>query len=148
MPYKDPDKKKEYDKIYQQTYERVRVYNSDKQKEYTKKSVLGNIPAYLLRVAKSRAKKRGIEFSISVEDIVVPYVCPVLGIDLICGFGTSDRPGGNWNSPSLDRIDNTKGYVKGNVQVISHLANSMKSVATEQQLLKFSEWVIKTYGND
>ena len=148
MSYKDPEKKKEYDKLYHQTHPRVRVYDSAKQKAYTIKSVLGNIPAYLFRVAKDRAKKRGVEFSISVEDVVVPPVCPVLDMDLVCGFGTANRSGGNWNSPSLDRIDNTKGYVKGNVQVISHLANSMKSVATEQQLLKFSEWVIKTYGND
>ena len=49
------------------------------------------------------------------------------------------------NSPSIDRIDNDKGYIKGNVQVISHKANSMKFTASKEELLKFAEWVKVTY---
>ena len=50
------------------------------------------------------------------------------------------------NSPSLDRMDNSKGYVKGNVQVISHKANSMKFSASKDELLKFAEWVMRVYS--
>jgi hypothetical protein len=38
------------------------------------------------------------------------------------------------NSPSLDRIDNTKGYVPGNVWVISWRANDLKRNATLEEL--------------
>lgn len=97
----------------------------------------------LLRSAKTRAISRGIEFNIDVSDIEIPEVCPVLGITLVRHLGSA---GGRPNSPSLDRIDPTKGYTRGNVQVISHLANSMKSAATTDHLLKFAKWVNDTYG--
>jgi hypothetical protein len=36
--------------------------------------------------------------------------------------------------PSLDRIDNNKGHVKGNVRMISYRANVLKSDATVEEL--------------
>lgn len=98
----------------------------------------------MFRRAKSRAKDRGIEFSITLEDVVIPKFCPILGVELKAHKG---RSGGNPESPALDRIDNNKGYVKGNVMVMSHLANMMKSSATTEQMILFAEWVIKTHGN-
>jgi UDP-N-acetylenolpyruvoylglucosamine reductase len=47
------------------------------------------------------------------------------------------------NAPSLDRIDSARGYVPGNVQVVSHKANTMKSNASTEELIAFSEWVQK-----
>jgi hypothetical protein len=44
-------------------------------------------------------------------------------------------------SPTLDRIDNAKGYVKGNVCVISKKANTMKNNATPEEVRKLSEYV-------
>lgn len=99
---------------------------------------------YLHRDAKKRAKEMGREFSISLEDIVIPSKCKVFGTPFdIVGFknGVKNRD----FSPSIDRIDNSKGYIKGNIQVISLLANKMKSSATVDQLIKFAEWVLKTY---
>lgn len=111
--------------------------------EYSRRSRLQSPNKYLHRVAKYRASKRGLDFDITPEDIIIPDYCPILGMKLEVGEGA----GGKSTSPSLDRIDNTKGYVKGNVQVISNLANSMKSTATPEQLRKFAEWVLKNYGN-
>ncbi len=99
----------------------------------------------LRRAAQTRARKRGVVFDILEEDIHIPEFCPVLGIKLTMHTGTRMQ-GGRPDSPSLDRIDNNIGYVKGNIQVISHLANSMKSTATPEQLKAFSAWVRSTYG--
>ena len=77
----------------------------------------------LLENAKRRAKKKNLEFSIALDDFEIPKRCPLLGIPLqLGGDGLF-----NMNSPSLDRIDNSRGYVKGNVAVISLKANKIKS---------------------
>ena len=38
--------------------------------------------AYLFNIAKQRSKKRGVEFSIEIEDLKMPEICPLLGIKL------------------------------------------------------------------
>ena len=98
----------------------------------------------MFRRAKSRAKERGIKFDLEISDVVIPTHCPILGLELKMYSGKS---GGRPNSPALDRIDNNKGYVKGNVMVMSHLANMMKSSATTEQMIMFANWVIRTHGN-
>lgn len=78
--------------------------------------------------AKWRANKGELEFDIDIEDIKIPDRCPVLGIELEPGGENQD------NSPSLDRMDPSKGYVKGNVKVISYRANMIKSNATSDEI--------------
>jgi len=79
--------------------------------------------------ARSRAKRDGIAFDITVEDISIPEFCPILGLRL--GFN-DDRQ--QENSPSLDRILPELGYVRGNIWVISHRANRIKNDATLAEL--------------
>jgi hypothetical protein len=88
------------------------------------------------RSAKGRAKKLGLPFSISPEDIIIPEICPVLGIPLVIA---SDS--GNDNSPSLDRIIPELGYVPGNVAVISRRANRIKNDANLNELKKVVAWL-------
>jgi hypothetical protein len=88
------------------------------------------LEAYMLDRSKSRAKKKGFEHNITIDDIHIPDKCPLLGIPLFAGQG-----GVGPNSPTLDRIDSSKGYVKGNVWVISYKANTIKSNATPEELL-------------
>lgn len=80
---------------------------------------------YPIRSLIRLASKRGHEINIREEDIVIPEFCPVLGIPLEMGTRKAKD-----NSPSLDRVDSSKGYVKGNVRVISWRANRLKSDAT------------------
>jgi len=84
--------------------------------------------AMLMR-AKVRAKEYGLAFDIGIEDVVIPEKCPLLGVDLVVGSREE-----NENSPSIDRIDNTKGYKKDNVWVISRRANSIKNNASLKEL--------------
>ena len=91
----------------------------------------------LWRYAKRRAKKKGLPFEISEFDFVIPEVCPILGIPLRPAYKHSED-----YSPTLDRVDNSKGYTPGNVLVISQLANQMKSSATKKDLVMFAKWVL------
>lgn len=96
----------------------------------------------LLASARNRARKYGIPFSLTVDDIHIPTHCPILGIPLTRNLG---QHGGTTSSASLDRIVPELGYVSGNVQVVSLLANNMKSNANVEQLKKFAAWVQETY---
>jgi hypothetical protein len=91
--------------------------------------------------SKENSKKRGLDFNLEVEDIIIPNKCPLLEIDMIFDIDNNNSP----NYYSIDRIDSSKGYVKGNVQIISRLANTMKNNATKDQLLTFSKNILKIY---
>ena len=101
----------------------------------------------LLNSAKRRARDKKYKFNIEVSDINIPTMCPILDIPILRVYTEGKKAGPTPNSPSLDRIDNTKGYVKGNVQVISHLANTMKASASPEELVKFARWILKTYDS-
>mgnify|MGYP003680884614 FL=1 len=80
---------------------------------------------------KSRCKAKGIPFDLDVTDVIPPEVCPVLGIKLVLH---NQGRGYHSDSASVDRIDPTKGYTKGNVRVISARANLLKNDATSDEL--------------
>lgn len=81
--------------------------------------------------AKTRARKAGLPFTITLDDVVIPTHCPILGIPL---FRAKGRGGQAENSPTLDRVRPELGYVRGNVIVISNRANRIKSDATIKEL--------------
>ena len=95
--------------------------------------------------AKQRCTKTGREFTISVEDIKIPETCPYLGVKLASHIGS---PGGKPYSPSLDRVDNARGYTPDNIQVISHLANQMKANASPQELRTFALAILSRFGTE
>jgi hypothetical protein len=86
----------------------------------------------ILNRTRFRAKRDGVEFNLDINDIVIPKVCPVLGIPL--HFNVGGRPGHFPDSPSIDRIHPSNGYTKGNVRIISCRANRLKSDATIAEL--------------
>ena len=93
---------------------------------------------YMLNMCRSRAKMRGIYFSLTLADLgEPPEFCPVLGMRLKY-FGESTR-----NSPdaaSIDRIVNTEGYIPGNVVIVSRRANELKRDATPQELRALADF--------
>jgi hypothetical protein len=87
---------------------------------------------------KSSALHAGKEFTIIYEELVWPEYCPVLDIRL--DYAQKEKRGGNYNSPSMDRIDNNKGYISGNVIIISMRANLIKRDATPEELMKIARF--------
>jgi hypothetical protein len=177
MAFKDPEKARQYrKKYYEDNKEHKAIYRENnkqkikalqkkwyeenkerikaKMKEYTlkfpgkiaenrRKWADRNVEKRMFRSAKNRATRENILFDLEVSDIVVPVKCPILNMEL----KHDNRGNAKYNSPSLDKIDNSKGYIKGNIQVISYKANTMKGDATPKELLQFAYWVLLTYGH-
>ena len=90
----------------------------------------------LLNTARYRANIKKVDFQITLEDVSIPEFCPILNIPLVAGAGVLHD-----NSPTLDRIIPEKGYIPGNVQVISYRANRIKSDGTIAEHRQVSEWM-------
>ena len=110
-------------------YDKNTIYAKERSRQYHRR----NPVSHILSNARSRAKSLNLPFNLTSEDIHIPDVCPVLGIKLEVG-----GQGGRDNSPSLDRINPSKGYVKGNVWIISNRANRMKQEMSPEGLLEFA----------
>jgi len=87
----------------------------------------------LINASKQRARLNDREHDINVDDIKAIYpvdgCCPIFGMKLeFNGAGFRD------SSPSIDRIDSTKGYTRDNIQIISWKANRIKGAASLQDL--------------
>lgn len=101
-----------------------------------------NLPKFMLMQAKTRAKKRGLAFTVCTSDIIIPEFCPVFPwIRLTIGDMKSRD-----SSPSLDRIDNSKGYIPGNICVISGRANRLKGDASPLELQALLAYISRSMG--
>jgi hypothetical protein len=76
-----------------------------------------------------------------IETLEIPDVCPILGLTL--NYDGVKKSG--WtrtdNSPSIDRIDSSKGYTIGNIQIISWRANRIKNDSTPEELMKIAKYM-------
>lgn len=99
-----------------------------------------NTPPHLklFHQAQSRAKLKSIPFNIVPEDVIVPDKCPYLKVPFIIGTKKDYQ-----YTHSLDRVDNSRGYVKGNIEVVCKKANSMKNSASNKELITFALEIIK-----
>ncbi len=103
---------------------------AEKERERRKENWKHKPSLAMLNNSKQRAKGAGLEHTLTIDDIIIPDYCPVLGIKL--DTGDRKRKG---NAPSIDRIDNSKGYTKENIMVISNKANMIKNDATIDELI-------------
>jgi len=95
---------------------------------------------FIYKRAKASAVDRNIEFTIEPSDIRLVSKCPILGVPLeYLGLGSKE----SIYKPSLDRVDNLRGYVPGNVQVVSARANVLKRDATLEELVLLGQWAKK-----
>ena len=111
----------------EQVLEYGRAYQKNRRKDYNYRLQM------LINASKQRAKNKDREHNISVEDIkkIFPEdgCCPIFGMKL-----EFNSAGFRENSPSIDRIDSTKGYTPDNIQIISWKANRIKGYASIQEL--------------
>lgn len=115
-----------------------RKRNIDKYKLSQLNDRINNPEKRIFYSAKSRARNLNLPFNIDIADIIIPDICPLLGIPIVSGIGGKNQVSG---SPSLDRIVPCLGYVKGNVQVISSRANLIKNNSTlEEFTLMADNW--------
>lgn len=146
--YKDKNVEREYHRRYRKNHREHRLklergrYKRDpnvyKKKKAERVSQWETNPkAPLLSRAKQLSKRRGEICTLTLDDIQIPVVCPILGKP----FDFSRKNGlYRKNTPSVDRIDNNKGYTKDNVWIISRLANTMKNCASREELIQFGKW--------
>lgn len=102
---------------------------SEQTKKYRDKIKRTKPEMIMLRSSRHRAKKRGFEFNLEITDIIIPDMCSVLDIPLFFTTGEITN-----NTPSIDRIDSSKGYTKGNIRIISSRANTIKNNATIEEI--------------
>lgn len=105
-----------------------RLARNAKDKE-TRHNNEDSIKKAILRAAKARAKKKNINFNLTIDDFELPEQCPLLEIPLTVNYDSASE-----NSYSLDKIIPELGYVKGNVWVISNRANVIKNNASLEEL--------------
>lgn len=136
MPYKDPEVRK------RKSAERFKSWaakNPGKANQRMREWRERNPKYMLFKSAERRAKIKGIPFEITMEDIPdIPEICPLALIPI---FRRGDGKRGPCdNSPSLDRREPEKGYIKGNIYVISHRANRWKGEMTHEQILRLAAY--------
>jgi len=158
MPRKDPEERRAYmrdwraknpDKVHandlrdRERQTAYRIANKEKYAEYQRNSRAKNPREHLVSQAKSRARRDGLPFDISISAMYWPTHCPVLGMELSYNKEPTIRRE-NWQvrsaTATLDRHINELGYVLGNVNVISHRANRIKSDATSAELLAVARY--------
>jgi hypothetical protein len=104
--------------------------------EYDRQNPVMRQTKSMVTKARSRAKNKNLPFDIDLPYIrsIVPSHCPIFNVPLEWSLRRGVGHGALSNSPSLDRIDPERGYVKGNVWIISNRANAIKNDATHEEL--------------
>ena len=105
----------------------------------------------MLSNAKIRAKQKGVDFNLTSKYLKKIFPknnkCPITGLNFQFGYKDKEKINKN-NSPSLDRIIPSKGYVEGNVMVISDLMNRMKQDSTYEDIEKLYNFYKKLKINN
>lgn len=101
----------------------------------------------LLAAAKWRTAKSGMDFNLAIEDIepsITFGYCARTGqkFDMIPLGNRKRKP----NAPSIDRIDSSKGYIKGNIQIVTWAYNTAKHDRSDEDLFRLAELIIASHA--
>jgi|TARA_R110002051_G_scaffold298774_1_gene365760 hypothetical protein len=96
------------------------------------------------KASKRRARLKNLAFNLSSDYLekIFPKtcICPILGYKMKVANISLGKL-----SPTLDRINPRLGYVKGNVEFVTNIANLMMTSATGRDIKKFVKWATKRY---
>jgi len=113
------------------------------QKKYNK-SIRG-IAVTACKSSKRRARDKNLPFNLTSDylESIFPKncICPILGYKMKVSNITLGKL-----SPTLDRINPRLGYIKGNVEFVSNIANCMMTSATGRDIKRFVKWASKKYN--
>lgn len=103
---------------------------------------------YHLRNMKRHAHESGQACSVSLDDLKKQWDqqdgrCPYTGWEMENANTSGHRISRSPRKASVDRKDSKQGYVPGNIQFVSMMANFAKNDFTESELLSFCESVVK-----
>lgn len=123
--------------------EKNHIKYNEKSKQYSTKSRNNNPFQHKIYEAKKRAKQKNIEFNLNIDYLksIWTGICPIFNVNIFIGHKKNTLS--DINIACLDRIDNTKGYIIGNVQFISKRANTIKNDSTFAQFKMLYDWYIK-----
>ena len=113
-------------------------------KKYLQKRRVKNPKYILFHNARTHARRKGLEFSIKGEDIVLPENCPCCGVRFLISAAPGRSKG---NLPSLDRLNSNKGYVPGNVNVICYTCNNRKNDSSVTDIFRIANWMLSKQPN-
>jgi len=120
----------------EKTPEQIALRNQkDRIKQIQKRSMQRYIsPSSYIRSLWKGAKRRCVESGKKIDIEAIDYLLLNPPTNCPCCEAVIDYNRGSSNSsPSIDRLDNSKGYVLGNVEVICVNCNTIKSVGSAQQ---------------
>jgi hypothetical protein len=122
------------------TYCENTIRNKNKARIKKRETLEGYVHERMMSI-RQRASEKNLPFDLDLEYLLQIWVtkCPVFGIDLDWSKSNGVV---RHNTPSLDKIIPELGYVKGNVQWLSQKANTMKSNATQEELVQFANWIL------
>ena len=133
-------------RIYQRTWAKE-AYQKNPEKFKQRHMILrrSNPRLRLITSSRKNAKRRNLEHTITYKDLeILPKFCPYLGLELDYYLEISSR--NHPSLPSIDRIDSSKGYVPGNIEIISYRANTLKGNSSIKELKLFAKEINARFG--
>ena len=106
----------------------------------------GVFPQWYLNNVKRRADTKVLKFNLSQSFMTNLYLeqkglCALTGLEIQTGHKTSSKM-----SASIDRIDNSVGYIESNVQLLHKDLNRAKFTFTQEEFIEICRAVVRKYG--
>lgn len=144
--------KRHYDAHLEEQRERIRSWkrqNPEKAAASSKQWGQKYPARKILTQCRGNAKQRGLECGLTlqmIEEMLQPMVCSATGLPLSFERVEGQKHSRNPWYPSIDRLDNSAGYVQGNTRVVCSIYNFMRSNHSDQDVLAVARALVARHG--